>query len=370
MYVVHVLFVNAYTENVIDFSRMLPVDGARRPKVSLRHLGSALRKCAVNALGKLGFFVRLAPGKQRHSTQHDKGIEHGFVVCAECPVLAIAFEPGRAQGRDRVAVFKERDRRAEIVPEPAKSTVIEVDKARHPIFNQQVGQAHVGMDQSEPVPSLSIGRKFCAEREIKGIKLSTNLAFNSRRSAPVAPNCIRVEHGLCRPDLALKGSRRLPFDNMGMALSGQRAKLNEHRRKVVARFGLYALLKLEKYHVANVGLMCERSDLHQRTVPASHRLRCEHPFVLPKRLHPGQFALNAKPRVIIGAMNAENCLSPIRHVDAKSMVLREVDEHRLTAIQTIPKCKCSPYTLPIRHRHTPKERPEGPGLYQTYGATS
>ena len=89
-----------------------------------------------------------------HSPQHDKDRQHRLVCFRYRGNLAIPFKPGALQfGYDRL-VFHETHSGGEIIEEPGKAAVVEIDDAEPCAIDQQICEAQIGMDEAEAVAWL------------------------------------------------------------------------------------------------------------------------------------------------------------------------------------------------------------------------
>ena len=98
--------------------------------------------------GKIGIGMRADPGQKRHAAQHDEAVDLELVLVTEWPDTAIALCPGGAERRHLRVVFHEADTGSEVIHEPAETAVIEIDQPCLVIVDQEVGEAHVGVDQA------------------------------------------------------------------------------------------------------------------------------------------------------------------------------------------------------------------------------
>ena len=97
------------------------------------------------------------PGHDEDAARHDEDGEHGFVVGREGGDLRVAFEPAGLEGGDDRGVFVQGDGGCEVVEVPGEAAIVEVDDVHPGAVDEEVGQAHVGVDEAEAVWRLAIG---------------------------------------------------------------------------------------------------------------------------------------------------------------------------------------------------------------------
>src|SRR5450755_2282719 len=126
------------------------------PEKPLTHRDGTFCISGSQPARRLGVRVRCDPGHQQHSPQHDEDRQHRLVCFRYRGNLAIPFKPGILQlGYDRI-MLHEAHGRGEIVEEPGKAAVVEINDAEPCSIDQQICEAQIGMNQAEPVAWLTV----------------------------------------------------------------------------------------------------------------------------------------------------------------------------------------------------------------------
>jgi len=129
-------------------------------------------------------------------------------------------------GHDRL-MFYEAHSCGEIVEEPRKAAVVEIDDAEPFSVDQEVCEAQIGMNQAEALALLTVSTHALGERIGDLLQqLSLGIA-KSEPGAPVAPEWPCAQHGIKVPGLALEGECPLPRSAVPVQPGGQRAKFEE-----------------------------------------------------------------------------------------------------------------------------------------------
>ena len=107
-------------------------------------------------------------------------------------------------------MFHEADSRGEIVKEPGKATVVEINDAEPCSIDQQICKAQIGMNQAEPMAWLTVSMDALRQRIGDPLQELLLGIAKSQPGAPVAPQRPRAQHGIEVPGLALEGRCPLP----------------------------------------------------------------------------------------------------------------------------------------------------------------
>src|SRR5690606_33203388 len=142
--------------------------------------------------------------------------------------------------------------RREIVAEPSEAAVIEVDEPRFAALDQEVGEAHVRVNQPESLRVGAIPLQPRPQMPVESVEHGPHFTLHPGCRAPVTPDRVRVEDGARGPALPREPIRVLTAEDMRVALRRQRSELREDGSKIVLGGGLYPGLEGEQYHVAPI----------------------------------------------------------------------------------------------------------------------
>ena len=190
--------------------------------------------------GHGGFRVAGHPGHDEDSSGHDEGGEDGFVFGGEGADGAVAVEPGGLEGGDDGVVFEEGDGGCEVVEEPGKAAVIEVDDVHGLVVDEEVGQAHVGVDEAEAVWGVAVGLGAALDFGHRAGDGFVAFLGEADSGLPGPPEFHGAEHGVEVPELAGEGLGAGPGGGVVVEAGGDGAEGVEPGDEAGADIGLFS----------------------------------------------------------------------------------------------------------------------------------
>src|SRR5439155_15756574 len=146
-------------------------------------------------------------------------------------------------------MLHEADGGGKVVEEPGEAAIIEVDYAETRAVDEKIGQPQIGVDEAEPVVSVSVGIETLLECIGDPLQQFSAIFAKTKAGVPIAPQRSCAQHCIKIPDLALKVRRPLPSAAMCVKPGTDRAEFAEPGNEMVRWIGLLGAEILEFRHL-------------------------------------------------------------------------------------------------------------------------
>src|SRR5262245_9293677 len=177
---------------------------------------SALRVCDPHRLSELGLRMRADPSDEQQAAQHHEGVDFGLLFGRERASAAIAPHPRLDERRHFGTFLEERHRCRAVIEEPGEAAIVEVDDFDRAAVHEQIGKAHVAVDEVEAVARLAEPDKAALDEPDSLVHRFETLSCHAHSVPPTAPMRPRAETRLEVPSVAFEPGRALPGADMGV----------------------------------------------------------------------------------------------------------------------------------------------------------
>src|SRR5262245_14116782 len=137
--------------------------------------------------------MRADPSDEQQTAQHHEGVDFGLVFGRERADAAIASHPRLDERRHFGTFLEERYRCRAVIEEPGEAAIVEVDDLDDAAVHEQIGEAHVAMDEIEALGRLAEPVKAPLDEPDSLAHRFETLSRHAHSVLPTAPMRPRAE---------------------------------------------------------------------------------------------------------------------------------------------------------------------------------